>query len=195
MPISVPGNRSRTAAAITCAVEWRRVSRSSLMADPSRGAADYTERVGRGRSGLNGSESLKTGRDVFSAEGLVIKRRLPVPMDLEDERELMRQGNDRRATGLASKALLPARVHRTATNAAVLGRCLLDGGLTAPTSADLERSVLLQTVSDQTFPPLLLRSLPRPVSPDALLIMRARSCVSSVGRAYPHHNAGERNSG
>jgi len=67
-------------------------------------------------------------------------------MDLEYERELMRQGNDRRASGLTSKALLPARVHGTATNAAVLGRCLLDGGLTSRTSADLERGGLLQTV-------------------------------------------------
>jgi hypothetical protein len=70
-------------------------------------------------------------------------------MDLEHEGKLMRQGNDRRATGLASKALFPARVNGATTNAAVLGRYLLDGGLTSRTSADLERSGLLQTVSDQ----------------------------------------------
>ncbi len=69
---------------------------------PLKGAADYTERVGRDRARLNGPESLKTGRDVFSAEGPVVERRLDVPMDLEHEGELMRQGNDRRATGLTS---------------------------------------------------------------------------------------------
>jgi hypothetical protein len=62
----------------------------------------------------------------------------------------VRQGNDRRAPGLASKALLPDRVHGTAANAAVLGGCLLDRGLTSSTGADLERSDLLKTVSDQS---------------------------------------------
>src|SRR2546425_6577097 len=152
MPVTVPGKRSSTAAAITCAVEWRRVSRSSLMPCPSRGAADYTERVGGEPAGLNRSESLETGRDVFPAEGSVVERGLDVPVDLKDERELMRQGNDRRAMGLTAKALFAARVQRAAANAAVLGRCLLDGGLTFRTGADLERGGLLQTVSDhQTF--------------------------------------------
>jgi hypothetical protein len=63
---------------------------------------------------------------------------------------LVRQGNDRRAPGLASKAFLPNRIHGTATNAAVLGGCLLDRGLTSWTCADLERSDLLETVSDQS---------------------------------------------
>src|SRR3989454_7454875 len=152
MPITVPGKRSRTAAAITCAVEWRRVSRSSLMPCPSRGAADYTERVGGEPAGLNRSESLETGRDVFPAEGPVVERGLDVPVDLKDERELMRQGNDRRAMGLTAKALFAARVQRAAADAAVLGRCLLDGGLTFRTGADLERGGLLQTASD---PPTL----------------------------------------
>src|ERR1700694_405514 len=171
---------------------------------PLTGGADYTERVGTERAGLNRPEALKTGWDVFPAKGSVVERRFDVPMDLEHERELMRQGNDRRATGLTSKALFPAGVQGAATNAAVLRRCLLDGGLTSWTGADLERSGLLQTVSDQRkFPsifrwplprPPFLRSLPSPVSPDALLIMLARSCVSSVGRAYPHRDGGQRNS-
>jgi len=128
------------------------------------GGADYTERVGTERAGLNGSESLKTGRDVFSAEGPVVERRLDVPMDLEHERELMRQGNDRRAMGLASKTLFPTWVNGTATNAAILGRYLLDGGLTSRTSADLERSGLLQTVSDQRKFTLQLLMVPAETS-------------------------------
>jgi hypothetical protein len=116
---------------------------------PLTGAADYTERVGTERAGLNGSEALKTRWDVFPPEGSVVERRLDVPMDLEHEGKLMRQGNDRRATGLASEALFPVRVNGATTNAAVLGRYLVDGGLTSRTSADLERSGLLQTVSDQ----------------------------------------------
>src|SRR2546425_1904774 len=195
MPITVPGKRSSTAAAITWAVEWRRVSRSSLMLHPSRGGADYTERVRTERTWLDGSESLQTGRDVFPAEGSVIERRLDVPVDLKHERELVRQGNDGRAPGLTSKALFAARVHGAAPDTAVLGRCLLDGGVTSRTCADLERGGLLETVSDhQTYLHLLLRSLPRPVSPDALLIMRALCYVSSIDRAFPHQDARERNS-
>jgi hypothetical protein len=115
-------------------------------------------------------------------------------MDLEHERELMRQGNDRRATSLTSKALFAARVHGATPNAAVLGRCLVDGGLTSRTSADLERGGLLQTVSDhQTFSSNLLEVSAETVSPDALLIMRALCCVSSIGRAYPHHGTRQRN--
>jgi len=120
------------------------------MAVRAKRSADYTEGLG-GR--LNGAESLETGRDVFPAKRSVVERGLDVPMDLEHQRELMRQGNDGRATGLASKALLTAGVYGTTTNAAVLGRCLLDRGLTTGTSASLERSGLLQTVSDhQTLP-------------------------------------------
>src|SRR2546428_10309103 len=100
MPITVPGKRSSTAAAITCAVEWRRVSRSSLMPCPSRGAADYTERVGGEPAGLNGSEALETGRDVFPAEGSVVERGLAVPGDLEGRRELLRHRDGRAALGL-----------------------------------------------------------------------------------------------
>ncbi len=100
------------------------------------------------RAGLNRPESLETGRDVFPAERSVVERRLDVPMDLEHERELVRQGKDGRATGLASKAFLPIGVHGAAPDAAVLGSCLLDRRLTPWTSADLERSGLLQTVSD-----------------------------------------------
>src|SRR6266576_780577 len=120
---------------------------------PLRGGADYTERVGRERSGLNGSQALQTRRDVLPAEGSVVERCLDIPMDLEHERKLMRQGNDRRAPGLTSKALYTARVDCTAVDAAVLGGCLLDGGFTSRTCADLERGSLLQTVSDHhTFP-------------------------------------------
>src|SRR2546428_9418699 len=102
MPITVPGKRSRTAAAITCAVEWRRVSRSSLMPCPSRGAADYTERVGGEPAGLNRSESLETGRGVFPAERSVGQRGLEVPVDFKGGRELVRQGDDPRAIGLTA---------------------------------------------------------------------------------------------
>ena len=160
--MTVPGKRSSTAAAITWAVEWRRVSRSSLMADPLQGAAHYTERVGTERAGLDGAEPLQTGRDVFPAERAVVERRLDVPVDLEHQRELMRQGNDRCAPSLTSKALLPIGVHRTTTNAAVFGGYLLDGGITAGPSADLERNSLLQTVSDPNRFSLFTRSLPRP---------------------------------
>src|SRR6202171_2251070 len=194
MPITVPGKRSRTAAAITCAVEWRKVSRSSLMAVRAKWSADYTKGLG---ARLNGAESLETGRDVVPAQrslverrldvrmdleddrelvrqgndrrapGLaskafrsetgrdvvpaqrsLVERRLDVRMDLEDDRELVRQGNDRRAPGLASKALLADGVHRAAPDAAVLGRRLLHRGLTPWAGADLERSDLLETVSD-----------------------------------------------
>src|SRR2546427_12818503 len=100
MPITVPGKRSSTAAAITCAVEWRRVSRSSLMPCPSRGAADYTERAGGEPAGLNRSESLETGRDVFPAERLVVERGPDVPVGLEDERGAQRPGGCRRGMGL-----------------------------------------------------------------------------------------------
>src|SRR6202171_4521914 len=145
MPITVPGKRSRTAAAITCAVEWRKVSRSSLMAVRAKWSADYTKGLG---ARLNGAESLETGRDVVPAQRSLVERRLDVRMDLEDDRELVRQGNDRRAPGLASKALLADGVHRAAPDAAVLGRRLLHRGLTPWAGADLERSDLLETVSD-----------------------------------------------
>src|ERR1700704_275280 len=112
---------------------------------------------------LNGAQPLKTGRDIFPAEGSVVERGLDVSMNLKHEGELMRQGNDRRATGLTSKAFLAARVQRAATNAAVLGRRLLDGGLTSRTGTDLEQGGLLQTVSDQrTFPSIFSWPLPRP---------------------------------
>src|SRR2546422_9722274 len=114
MPITVPGKRSRTAAAITCAVEWRRVSRSSLMPCPSRGAADYTERVGGEPAGLNRSESLETGRGGFPAEGSVVERGLDVPVGLKGERERMRQGDGRRAMGRTAEARCAARGHRGA---------------------------------------------------------------------------------
>ena len=113
-------------------------------------------------------------------------------MNLEDERELMRQGNDRRAPGLASKALLPAWVNGAAANAAVPGRRLLDRGTTSRAGADLERSGLLETVSD---PQCFLQLSPVPaetVSPSALLIMLAARGVSSIGRAYPHCSTEQR---
>lgn len=105
------------------------------------------------RADLNRAESLESGRNILPAERSVVERRLDVPMDLEHERELMRQRNDGRATGLASKAFLPIRIHGAAPDAAVLGGCLLDGRFTPRPSAGLERSGLLQTVSDQWFPP------------------------------------------
>src|SRR2546425_7007918 len=154
MPITVPGKRSRTAAAITCAVECRRTSRFSLMAAPKKGSADYTEGIGER---LNGAKTLEPGRDVLPAERSVVERRLDVGMDLEDDRELVRQGNDRRPAGLTSKPFLPVGVDGTAADAAVSCGCLLDGGVTSWTSADLERGGLLQTVNDlQTFPPTSL---------------------------------------
>src|SRR5438105_8995914 len=105
----------------------------------------------------------------------------------------MRQGNDRRSAGLASQALLPARVNCAAANAAVLGGCLLDRSLTSRTSADLERSGLFRkTVSDLHCSLQLSRSLPWPVSPDALLIMLAALTLSSIGFAYPHSLGRER---
>lgn len=129
------------------------------MAALKKESADYTKGFG---SRLNGAETLEAGRDVFPAQRSLVERCLDIGMDLEDDRKLVRQGNDRRSPGLSSKAFLPARVDGTAANAAVLGGCLLDGGVTSGTSADLEWSGLLQTVSDlQMFPPLL-RSLPRP---------------------------------
>jgi hypothetical protein len=54
---------------------------------------------------------------------------------------------------------------------------------------------LLQTVSDHQSVLQLSRSLPRPFSPGALLIMRAACHVSSIGCAYPHCLTGERISG
>src|SRR2546428_12254366 len=103
---------------------------------------------------LTGAQSLETDRNVLPPEAPVIERRLDVPMDLKNDGELVRQGNDRRAPGLTSKAFLPAWVHPAAADAAVLGGSLLDGGVTSRTSADLEWSDLLQTVSDpQRFPP------------------------------------------
>ena len=133
---------------------------------PLKGGADYTERVGTKGTRLDRPQPLQTGRDVFPAEDSVVERRLHVPVDLKHERELMRQGNDRRATGLTAKALLTAGVDCTATDAAVPGRCLLDGGFTSRTGADLERGSLLQTVSDhQTFPSIFYSGPCRDRSP------------------------------
>src|SRR6267143_331072 len=91
MPITVPGKRSRTAAAMTCAVEWRRVSRSSLMAVRAKWSADYTKGLG---VRLNGAKSLETGRDIVPAQRSLVERRLHVGMHLEHDRELVRQGSD-----------------------------------------------------------------------------------------------------
>jgi hypothetical protein len=115
------------------------------MAVRAKWSADYTKGLG-GR--LNGAKSLEAGRDIVPAQRSLVERCLHVGMYLEHYRELVRQGNDRRAPGLTSKALLPDRVHGTAANAAVLGRRLLDRGLTTWAGADLERSDLLETVSD-----------------------------------------------
>jgi hypothetical protein len=115
------------------------------MAVRAKWSADYTKGLG---ARLNGAQSLETGRDIVPAQRSLVERRLHVGMDLEHDRELMRQGNDRRTSGLASQALLPDRVHGAAANAAVLGRGLLDRGLAPWTGADLEWSDLLETVSD-----------------------------------------------
>jgi hypothetical protein len=97
---------------------------------------------------LAGAQPLKPCRNIFATEGSAVERSLDVGMDLEHHRQLVRQGNDRRSPSLTSQALLTVRIKRATRNAAVLGRCLLDGCDTARTSADLERSGLLQTVSD-----------------------------------------------
>src|SRR5437879_10473328 len=81
---------------------------------PLMGGADYTERVGTEGTGLDRPQPLQTGRDVLPAEGAVVERRLDVPVDLKHERKLMRQGNDRRATGLTPKTLFTAWVDCTA---------------------------------------------------------------------------------
>jgi hypothetical protein len=134
------------------------------MAVPEKESADYTERLA---ARLNGAKTLKTGGDVLPAKRSIVERGLDIRMDLEDDRELVRQGNDRRSPGLTSQAFLPAWVDGAAADAAVPGRGLLDGRVTTGTSADLERSGLLQTVSDpqrflRGFPLTVRRSLPRP---------------------------------
>src|SRR5437763_13488580 len=186
MPITVPGKRSRTAAAITCAVEWRRVSRSSLMAVRAKWSADYTKGLG---PRLNGAQSQEAGRNIVPAQRSLVERRLHVGMHLEHDRELVRQGNDWRAPGLATKALLPDRVHGTTANAAVLGCCLLDRGLAPRPGADLKRRDVLETVSDhQSCPPLLsavpaetVHPLPWRVTDYArpLLPVKYRLCLST----------------
>ena len=129
------------------------------MAFRAKWSADYTKGlVGR----LDRAESLKTSRDIVPAQRSLVERCLDVRMDLKDDRKLVRQGNDRRAPGLASKTLLPDRVHGTATNAAIFGRCLLDRGLAPWAGADLEWSDLPETVSDPQSSSQLSRSLPRP---------------------------------
>jgi len=97
------------------------------MAVRAKWSADYTKGLG---VGLNGAKSLEAGRDIVPAQRSLVERRLHIGMYLEHHRELVRQGNDWRAPGLASKAFLPDRVHGTAADAAVFGRCLLDRGLT-----------------------------------------------------------------
>jgi hypothetical protein len=72
------------------------------MAVRAKWSADYTKGLG---VRLNGAKSLETGRDVVPAQRSLVERRLHVGMHLEHDRELVRQGNDRRAPGLASKAL------------------------------------------------------------------------------------------
>src|SRR5438270_9451129 len=140
--------------------------------------ADHTKAVG---VRLNGAQALQTRRDVLPSETSVVERGLDIPMDLENDRELMRQGNDGRAPGLTSKAFLPARVHTAAADTAVLGGGLLDGGITSRTSADLERSDLLQTMSDrQRFPSKTFTAAAATpsLSPNALLnYARPLSCV------------------
>ena len=85
------------------------------------------------------------------------------------------------ASGLASKALLAVRVHCAAPDAAIFGRCLLHRLVTSRTSADLERSDLLQTVSDrQRFPSKTFTAAAATpsLSPNALLnYARPLSCV------------------
>jgi hypothetical protein len=154
------------------------------MAVPEKESADYTKRP---EVRLYGAKALKAGRDVFPAKRSIVERCLDVRVDLEDDRELVRQGNDRRPPRLTAKPLLPVGVDGTAVDTAVLGRRLLDGGVTSGTSADLDRSGLLQTVSDLQAVSLQLLVVPaETTSPDALLIIRAASCMSSVERAYPH---------
>ena len=117
------------------------------MAVRAKWSADYTKGLG---ARLNGAKSLETGRDIVPAQRSLVERGLDVGMNLKHDGQLMRQGNDRRAPGLASKTLLADRVHGAAANAAVLGRCLLDRGLAPWAGADLDRSDLFETVSDQS---------------------------------------------
>jgi hypothetical protein len=131
------------------------------------------------------TQPQQTGWDVFPTEASAVERGLDVRMDLEHHRKLVRQGNDRRSPSLTSQALLTVGVKRAARNAAVLGRRLLHACNTSRTSADLERSGLLQTVSDLHCSLQFPWSLPRPF-PGALLIIRAASAVSSVSNAYAH---------
>src|SRR5256885_6538822 len=93
------------------------------MTMPSVGRADYTNGLG---TRLDGAQTLKAGRDVVPAQSLLVERRLDIRMDLEDDRQLVRQGNDRRSPRLPSKAFLPAWVNRAAADAAIFGRCLLN---------------------------------------------------------------------
>src|SRR5919108_2747534 len=148
MPFPAPENSPTTAAAITCAVEWRRVSRSSLMAVPQKGQPIIRRVL---VSALTGLKALQPGGNVFPSEAAIVEKRLDVCVHLKNHGGLMRQGNDRRSSSLTSEALLPAGVHRAAANAAVLGGCLLDGDVTARTSARLERSGWLETVSDPHY--------------------------------------------
>ncbi|HEY0493529.1 MAG TPA: hypothetical protein VGD57_08690 [Candidatus Dormibacteraeota bacterium] len=106
-------------------------------------------------------------------------------MDLEDNRELMRQGKDGGAAGLPPEPFLAVGIGGAAPNAAVSRRRLLDQDITTRTSANLERSGLFQTVSDLHFSPALTRFLPKPFSPGALMIILAAPWVSSFVGAYP----------
>src|SRR5256886_15448834 len=124
------------------------------MTMPSVGRADYTNGLG---TRLDGAQTLKAGRDVVPAQSLLVERRLDIRMDLEDDRQLVRQGNDRRSPRLPSKAFLPAWGNRAAAGAAIFGRCLLNRRGTSRTSADLRRRGLLQAVSNlQTIPTFCL---------------------------------------
>src|SRR2546430_17639602 len=91
------------------------------MTMPSVGRADYTNGLG---TRLDGAQTLKAGRDVVPAQSLLVERRLDIRMDLEDDRQLVRQGNDRRPPRLPSKPFLPAPLNRPAAEDAIVGRCL-----------------------------------------------------------------------
>jgi hypothetical protein len=110
-----------------------------------KGSADYTKGI---EGTLDGAQSLETRWGILPPQGALVERALDVSMNLEDDRQLVRQRHDWRAPRLASKPFLPIGIQSAATDAAVFRRYLLDGGLTTRTCANFERSDVFQKTSD-----------------------------------------------